>query len=160
MKYLLLIVLSLFFYNFNVYAAKPQSPGKSNKQESVQHDAKADHTDSDAVKSKEKQNKDKKEKAAKPSDEDDREDKAADEDRAKNANKNVPNIAANGGNSGAKKNRPAGKTSSPESTLLGINRTIDVHPLQIKNRATHFQRGFNHKGHHIFHTCEMKCDNC
>ena len=57
MKCLLLIALSLFIFGFNLNAAKPANAGKPNKQETVQNRSDEHHSDSEAVKPKEKKEK-------------------------------------------------------------------------------------------------------
>ena len=72
MKHIILIALSLSLFAFSLHAAKPDNAGKPDKQKTVQNQSDAHHSDSDAVKSKNQQEKvEKKEKEAKHSADDD-----------------------------------------------------------------------------------------
>ena len=71
MKHIILIALSLSLFAFSLHATKPDNAGKPDQQKTVQNQSNAHHSDSDAVKSKnqqeKKEKKEKKEKEAKHS---------------------------------------------------------------------------------------------
>ena len=75
MKHIILIALSLSLFSFSLHATKPDNAGKHDQQKTVQNQSNAHHSDSDAVKSKnqqeKKEKKEKKEKEAKHSADDD-----------------------------------------------------------------------------------------